>query len=288
MTLSHDLKVRILDAFHQSRGELPPVHDVKARPNVRRVASLSTGRSGETVLNLSTAVVEAGEDAWALVAPALEGKARARKRLLELARPGMVGNRRRRAARKGRGSGRPAGDGDRPVALPAALPDTPCQGTPEQQRFLAELIQCVRETSGHAAALPSDVQVRISRRMTSRLGTCTWLGSSRRLTFAERLFRPGLEEILWETVKHELAHLAHQVTSAHGRTDHGPDWRRWAAALGARPERLCAPDDVRRIDQADGGGRRGPFRRPRAVQRWLARKNEEAPPTTGPTNGRRP
>jgi predicted SprT family Zn-dependent metalloprotease len=260
--LSPSLKERILEAFEASRTHLPPVSDVAARPNVRRLASVSRRSPGMASLNLSSAVIEAGEAAWLLVAPALEGDRASLHRLRHLTRAGAEANRRgRRASREGRSRRR--------TEPSAGLPPTPCQGTAEQRRYLADLIGFVREVSGHREALPGDVQVRISRRMTSALGSCSYVGTSRRITISERLFRPGLEALLWDTVKHELAHLADQVTSAHGRSDHGPRWRRWARRLGARPERLCRPDDVRTIEARRGSGRHRSLEYPSEVREWL-------------------
>jgi predicted SprT family Zn-dependent metalloprotease len=260
--LTSALKERILEAYHGSRTRLPRASEVSARPNVRRLASLSRQASGVATLNLSTAVVEAGETAWLLVAPALEGDPSSLHRLREVTRSGMERNRRRRSAARG------SVTGTREEAR-RSLPRTPCHGTPEQRRYLLQLIRFVRETSGHAEALPRNIQVRISRRMTSALGSCSYAGASRRVTISERLFRPGLEDLLWDTVKHELAHLADQVTSAHGTSCHGPSWREWARRLGARPERLCAPRDARRIEAAPGRRRGRTLKYPTAVARWL-------------------
>jgi hypothetical protein len=236
VTLSPPLEARVLAAYHRTRSRLPRVSSVAVRPNTRRLASLSRRRDDGSVLNLATAVVEAGEEAWCMVAPALEGDRESLLRLRKLTRQGLEPNRRGRR-----------------------LPETRCQGTPEQRRYLLRLIDYVRD--GVRArpdlpdAIPADIQVRISRRMTRSLGSCSWMGDSRRITVAERLFRPGLEGLLWETVKHELAHLADQVTSAHGRSDHGSSWKAWARRLGARPERLCTPAEARRIAAAPAPAR---------------------------------
>lgn len=224
------------------------------------------------MLNLSTAVVNAGEEAWRLLAPALEGDREGRDRLRVLSRPGIQANRRRRGGRRSpSGPERREERGEKAGRAPSALPEPRCEGTEKQRAYLSSLIRFVRATSGYAAALPEDVQIRISRRMTSKLGSCTWVGASRRITISERLFRPGLEDVIWETVKHELAHLAHQVTNAHGRTDHGPQWKSWARRLGARPERLCTPEDVRRIEAAADRGADRPLRFPDAVGSWIDR-----------------
>jgi len=112
--------------------------------------------------------------------------------------------------------------------------------------------------------------------MTSRLGLFAHRGESYRITVSQRLFRPGLEAILWDTVKHELAHLADLVTSPDRRTSHGPRWREWARRLGARPERLCTPEEARTIQRRNGSSTDGPGRGltyPPEVARWLAERS---------------
>jgi hypothetical protein len=266
LPLEPELKAAILRAWDATRRTLPPVAEVAARRNRRRLASLTRNGTGGSVLNLATAVVEAGEEAWLEVAPALEGDREALHRLRRLAGPGLAGQ----------------GEGTAHRAAGAAygtrrgrLPPPRCEGTPEQRRFLGELVEFVRAEWAHA--LPEDLQLRISRSMTSALGRCTYAGAARRITIAERLFRPGLEDILWDTVKHELAHVADQATRSSARSDHGPRWKEWARRLGARPERLCRPGEVERIDRAAAAGRRGPLRHPAEVRRWLAGRRGASP-----------
>ncbi len=256
------LRRQILAAFASARGRLPEPTELHVRPNVSRLVSLTRPAPGRVRLNLSTAVVEAGPEAWALLGPALLGDRPSVDRLQRLCLDGMRANRRKRmvqqrsALRTGPGQSRP-------------LPRTPCEGEGEERRYLLTLLEYLREVRASAEVVPRDVQVRISARMTSRLGSCRWSGTSRRITISRRLFRPGLEDILWETVKHEVAHLADQVTSRNGRTSHGRGWKAWARRMGARPVRLCGPEDSRRIDEADRKGRSGPLRYPPEVERWL-------------------
>jgi hypothetical protein len=252
--LSRHDATRILSIFASARGRLPQPDRVAVRRNVRRLASLSRPRGGGVTLNLSTAVLEAGPEAWALVAPALGGDRDSLARLRDLTAEGI------RATREGRASRNPRavrGEAARDPGRPPPLPDTGCEGDPAERAFLLTLIAYLRETCGYPDAIPEDIQVRISRRMTRKLGSCAWSGTSRRITIARRLFRPGLEDILWETVKHEVAHLADQVTSGDGRTSHGAGWKAWARRLGARPERLCSIDEARRIDRLQGGRAQG-------------------------------
>lgn len=266
-----------LEAYNRTRGRLPRAARVAARPNVRRLASLTGRGAGPPTLNLATAVLDAGEEAWVRVAPALRGDREALLRLRKLADPGLAEARR-----------------TRPRTPRRALPEPACDGTDEQRDYLRTLIAFVRETSGHADAFPEEVRLRISRRMTSSLGLCARAGDTHRITIAERLFRPGLEEILFDTVKHELAHLADQATSENGRSSHGPRWKEWARRLGARPERLGPSEVARRVERVNrktgrgfggvagrrlGWGREGERHRvgapvlpawPDEVRRWLA------------------
>jgi hypothetical protein len=244
------LEAAILSAFDGSRTRLPAPGGVRARRNVSRLASFSTPRGEGGVLNLSTAVVDAGPEAWRLVAPALEGDPASRARLRTLAEPGLRENRRARRRRDEAPSGVPS-------PLGRSLPRTSCQGTPEQRAFLRTLLGAALARASRFETMPLRLQLRISRRMTSRLGTFAHGGADRRITIAERLFRPGLEEIVWETVKHEVAHLADQATSPTGGTSHGPSWRTWARRIGARPDRLCSSAELLRIEAA--GRRAGPL-----------------------------
>jgi hypothetical protein len=253
--------VRALQAYNRTRGTLPRAAQVAVRPNVHRLASITRTRTASSSLNLARAVVAAGEEAWMLVAPALRGEREALKRLRELAAPGVEAA---RVARPG------------PAGAPT-LPESACDGTEDQRTYLRTLITFVRETSGHGDALPGEVQLRISKRMTSSLGLCARAGDTHRVTIAERLFRPGLEDILLDTVRHEVAHLADQATSPNGRSSHGPRWKEWARRLGARPERLGPPEVSLRVARANGGRGWGPRRGadpgmptfPDEVRRWL-------------------
>lgn len=260
MRLTPSLRRRILQAYEAARTHAPPVAHVVARPNRSRLASLSRSGCGPRVLNLADAVVEAGEDAWRLVAPALEGQPGSLRRLRELTRQGLA---------RARGSGMKNGDGPPGKGRESPLPDTRCDGGPEERRFLLELVEYVRKTSGHIDVLPGDTQIRISRRMTRALGSFRYRGASRRITLSARLFQPGLEDLLFDTVKHELAHLADQVTREDGRTSHGPSWREWARRLGARPERLCTSADLGRISDPRGRRPGWGLRHPPEALRWL-------------------
>ncbi len=220
---------RILEVFHRTSTRLPPIHGVAARPNVRRLASLGRRGRGRRILNLAQVVVQAGEEAWAQVAPALEGDTESLRRLRALVDADLREARARKARGKGeRGSPR-------------------CQGTPDERRRLRALLAGICHGRPWSHLVPDHLELRISRRMTRSLGSCRFRGEAVRITLSARLFAPGVEDILEETLRHELAHLLDGRTRPDGRSDHGATWRAWAIRVGARPERLCTPGDARRL-----------------------------------------
>lgn len=112
-----------------------------------------------------------------------------------------------------------------------------CQGTPEEQRRFRRLYEECNQ-SVFAGRLPADVQLRISRRMKTRLGHVSPEGSrSRRrvgeMALNQTLFRAGCEHLLRETLLHEVAHIAAYLFEGDG--GHGRAWRRWAVRLGCPP-----------------------------------------------------
>lgn len=218
---------RILEVVSETSTRLPPVHRVAARPNVRRLAALAPQRDGSITLNLSRAVVEAGEEAWRLVAPALEGDRKARSTLRAMVVPTL--EEAAWASRAGRRS-------------------PPCQGSLQERQCLQELVEKLRGEDPWGHTLPQEMELRISRRMTRTLGTCLVRGPIRRITISQRLFRMGMEDILEETVRHEVAHLADALTSPGGRMSHGKSWKLWAHRFGARPERKCTREETIRLD----------------------------------------
>jgi len=255
--LDRATEMEILAAFRASRSDLRPaleVRGVRVRLNVFRLASLTRARSPEDgfFLNLSAAVIEAGPEAWSYLAPAFEGDRFARNRLRELTRPRLEDLRNRLDPR------------DAAASRPG-LPDTRCDGAPEEQAYLRRILEFFQGTSGFPEAFPPHLQLRISRRMTAKLGLFSHRGGVYRITLSQRLFRPGIESILWDTLRHEMAHLADHYTSPEGKTSHGPRWREWARLLGARPEPRCSPAEALRIVQANRGTRRG-FFGPRKAQ----------------------
>jgi hypothetical protein len=244
---------RILDRYNRTRGSLPRAHSVHARENRRRIVSV-TGGGRDVRLNVAVAVVEAGPRAWVLLGPALAGDREATRRLRDLAAEGL---------RKARARSR---NGD-PPRSGHPLPDTACDGSAAEQRILRAILRWALATQGCEDLLPGELQVRVSRRMTRTFGTHRTRGGVHRISIAQRLFRPGLEDLLLDTVLHELAHLLDAVTNGRGRSGHGPSWKAWCRRLGARPRRLAGQDDARRVESAEGAD--GPGRMPEPVAAWL-------------------
>jgi hypothetical protein len=250
--LDHTLEREILDALRDLRnpgGSGLEIRGVRVRANVARLASLTRSRPPETgfILNLSAAVLEAGPEAWKCLAPAFEGDRAARRRLRELTRPPLQVL--RSQAARGR-------------RLGSSLPDPRCDGTPQERAYLRQILAFFQATSGCPEAFPPELQLRISRRMTAKLGLFSHRGGGYRITLSQRLFQPGLEAILWDTVRHELAHLADHFTSPDGKTSHGPRWRGWALRLGARPEPRCSPAEalqIVRVNRSVRGRARAPL-----------------------------
>jgi len=73
-------------------------------------------------------------------------------------------------------------------------------------------------------------------RARKRLGSC--LPSSRRITLSSTLTRLNDEEVVRDTILHEIAHA---LTPGDG---HGARWRAACRKIGARPERLVPSHEV--------------------------------------------
>lgn len=118
-----------------------------------------------------------------------------------------------------------------------ATPLVRCQGTAEEQLRMRKLYDRLNRTR-FKDRLPKDIPLRISRRMRSRLGHMAPEGSRRRPVVAEialnrTLFRRGNEEVLRETLLHEMAHVAAYLFD--GESGHGEAWRAWAVRAGCEP-----------------------------------------------------
>lgn len=134
-------------------------------------------------------------------------------------------------------------------ARPAPEPRPgPCCGTPEQRRFLRdEYLRLNDERFG--GRLPADLPIRLSRRMTRRLGHVRWHRrvDGRRvvveLALNPDLFLPGNEAQLRDTLLHEMAHV--EAWLEHGSAGHDAVWRRIARRVGCEP-RACTRARIRR------------------------------------------
>jgi predicted SprT family Zn-dependent metalloprotease len=69
-----------------------------------------------------------------------------------------------------------------------------------------------------------------------RCGCCNH--TRRKITLSRHYVRANTRADVRDTILHEVAHAL-----AGGRAGHGPYWKQWARAVGARPQR-CVSDDV--------------------------------------------
>ena len=112
-----------------------------------------------------------------------------------------------------------------------------CQGTPEEQVRIRQLYRRLNRVR-FEDRLPTDIPLRISRRMKSRLGHIAPEGTSKQPIVGEialnrALLRKGNEAALQETLLHEMAHVAAYLFD--GDAGHGAAWRAWALRVGCRP-----------------------------------------------------
>jgi hypothetical protein len=118
-------------------------------------------------------------------------------------------------------------------ARPARRP--PGRGAPETARLRVMFDRYNRHRFG--GRLPA-IPLRISRRMTRSLGTISYLETGGRRTVREiaisaDLMLRGNEEVLRDTLLHEMAHA--EAWLRHGHQGHGPIWRRVAERVGCVP-----------------------------------------------------
>lgn len=118
---------------------------------------------------------------------------------------------------------------------------TQCAANAQQRRYLQALYRYFNATR-FAGALPDDVPVRLSRRMTSSLGHMVpgeradgaWYVVE--IALNVDLMLPGNGAERADTLLHEMAHVADYLES--GSLGHGSSWREWARRVGCRPTTL--------------------------------------------------
>jgi hypothetical protein len=116
----------------------------------------------------------------------------------------------------------------------------PCAATAEQHDYLVRLYRALNQDR-FDGALPSDIPIRLSRRMRSRLGHMIPAVRMGRRWVVEiainlDLMLRGNEHLLVDTLLHEMAHAADYLRS--GRASHGPTWRAIAKRVGCE-DRAC-------------------------------------------------
>lgn len=123
-----------------------------------------------------------------------------------------------------------------------------CCATPEQQRFLEDLYRELNRTH-FGEALPTDVPLRLSPRMSRRFGHVQY-GRTRdgrrrveELALNVDLLLPGNERHLIDTLVHEMAHVEAWVL--HGHRGHGAVWRGIARRVGCEAA-ACSSVRIRR------------------------------------------
>ena len=118
-----------------------------------------------------------------------------------------------------------------------------------------------------------------------RLGVCKF--RTKRIEVSERILVNRAE--LDDTIRHEIAHAL-----AGSKAKHGPDWKKWAAYCGAKPQH-CADADADIPQTAKGarlkavcvcGDTHYLYRRPKRLHGWYCKKVPGKPPITWePTKG---
>ena len=116
----------------------------------------------------------------------------------------------------------------------------PCCGSPEQLAHLRRLYRHLNATR-FDGDLPDIVPIRLSNRMTRRLGHMApgdgtgapWI---REIALNVDLMLAGNDALRVDTMLHEMAHAQEYLT--HGSFGHGPAWRKIARRVGCEP-RAC-------------------------------------------------
>ena len=123
----------------------------------------------------------------------------------------------------------------------------PCCATPAQRVYLQRLYAYLNETR-FDGLLPSRIYLRLSNRMTSRLGQMVpGMRGGRRaiveIALNVDLMLAGNGRIRLDTMVHEMAHAADYLFE--GNVGHGPTWRDWAEYAGCEPA-ACTTRRIRR------------------------------------------
>ena len=130
---------------------------------------------------------------------------------------------------------------------PAALRPRPCCATPEQRSALQRLYDRLNRDK-FRGRLPADTTLRLSNRMSRRLGHVQYAQSRHGRSVEEialniDLMIPGNERHLVDTMLHEMAHV--EAWLMHGHREHGDAWKAIARRVGCE-DRACSHIRIRR------------------------------------------
>ena len=135
----------------------------------------------------------------------------------------------------------------------------PCCGTSEQRVYLRRLYRYLNRTR-FDGRLPDQVPLRLSNRMTTRVGQMVpgvrnGIRYILELALNVDLMLEGNGRERIDTLVHEMAHGAEWLFD--GKIGHGPGWRRWARYAGCN-ETACAEEPIRRRAPGDAHATRVP------------------------------
>ncbi|MDT8368372.1 MAG: SprT family zinc-dependent metalloprotease [Longimicrobiales bacterium] len=138
----------------------------------------------------------------------------------------------------------------------------PCCATPLQIEYLRKLYLYLNR-SRFGGRLPARVPIRLSNRMTTRLGQMVpgeIDGRRRVLEIALNvdLMLAGNGRIRLDTLVHEMAHAADWIFD--GQVGHGPTWKGWAFRSGCEVTTCCTAR-IRRRRRGEGVTRVPPLPR---------------------------
>jgi hypothetical protein len=124
--------------------------------------------------------------------------------------------------------------------------EPPCCATPAQRHFLASLYRQLNHAY-FAGTLPDLLPIRLSDRMSRRLGQISYAGKERR-TVREIALNVDLmlernEQALVDTLLHEMAHAEAWITQS--QRGHGAIWRAIAKRVGCEA-RACSAMCIRK------------------------------------------